>query len=136
MIMDMATAQTKEINIPLEGMESEHCAMIIDKALANARGVLSHKVEFNNKRAVITAEDALTVLPVVVKAIRDSGYDAGTIKKSYPVLNMSCASCASSAQSILQTQTGVISAAVNYGNGTALIEYIPTVTDPQQLKAA
>lgn len=132
----MAAADKNELIIPIEGMESDHCAMIIDKILANTKGILSHKVELNNRRAVISIEDALTVLPVLVKSIRESGYEVATVKKSYPVLNMTCASCASSAQSILQTQIGVINVAVNYGNGAALIEYIPTITDPQKLKLA
>ncbi|HRN55498.1 MAG TPA: heavy metal translocating P-type ATPase, partial [Agriterribacter sp.] len=59
-----------------------------------------------------------------------------TIKQSFPVLNMSCASCAASSETILQHQPGVISASVNYANGNALVEYIPTVTAPAQLKAA
>ena len=70
------------------------------------------------------------------KAIRDLGYGVDTIKQSFPVLNMSCASCAASAESILQNQPGVINVAVNYANGHALVEYIPTVTAPAQLKTA
>lgn len=132
----MATGATNELIIPIEGMESDHCALIVDKVLANTKRILTHKVELNNKRAVITIDDALSMLPVLVKSIRDSGYDVATVKKSYPVLNMSCASCASSAQTILQSQIGVIKAAVNYGNGAALIEFIPTITDPQKLKTA
>ncbi|OYZ43432.1 MAG: hypothetical protein B7Y19_09745, partial [Sphingobacteriales bacterium 24-40-4] len=120
----MATGATNELIIPIEGMESDHCALIVDKVLANTKRILTHKVELNNKRAVITIDDALSMLPVLVKSIRDSGYDVATVKKSYPVLNMSCASCASSAQTILQSQIGVIKAAVNYGNGAALIEFI------------
>jgi Cu2+-exporting ATPase len=49
---------------------------------------------------------------------------------------MTCASCASSTQSILENQPGVIKAAVNYANATALVEYIPTITGPEKLKAA
>lgn len=59
-----------------------------------------------------------------------------TVKKAYPVLNMTCASCAASSQSILENQPGVITAAVNYANGLAQIEYEPSVTDPSKLKAA
>ena len=70
------------------------------------------------------------------KAIRDLGYGVDTIKQSFPVLNMSCASCAASAESILQNQPGVVNVAVNYANGHALVEYIPTVTAPAQLKTA
>ena len=128
--------ENKDIYLPLMGMESEHCAMIIDKGLDKVAGITDHKVELNNKRALIHTQDAAEVLPRAVKEIRDLGYEVGSIKKSYPVLNMTCASCASSSQSILENQPGVIKAAVNFANGMAQIEYIPTVTDPQKLKAA
>lgn len=58
-----------------------------------------------------------------------------TLKKTFPVVGMSCASCASSAQTILEHQAGVIHAAVNYANATALVEYNEQ-TNPQTLKTA
>lgn len=58
------------------------------------------------------------------------------ITKTFPVLNMSCASCAASSQSTLQHQPGVLSASVNYANATARIKYIPSITSSTQLKAA
>lgn len=62
--------------------------------------------------------------------------DTVTVKKTLPVLNMSCASCAASSQEVLQMQPGVVSAGVNYANGNGTIEYIPAITDTQKLKAA
>ncbi|HEV7332436.1 MAG TPA: heavy metal translocating P-type ATPase [Flavisolibacter sp.] len=124
------------INIPLAGVESEHCALIVDKGLDKVEGVKSHKVELNNNRAVITTDDELETIPKAVKAIRDLGYDVDTVKKTFPVLNMSCASCASSSQSILENTPGVVNVAVNYANATAQVEYVPTITDPYKLKAA
>ncbi len=132
----MATENDNAIYIPLEGVESEHCAFIVDKALSKVQGITSHRVELNNHRAVIAAKDELEVVPKAVKAIRDLGYDVDTVKKNFPVFNMTCASCASSSQSILENQPGVVKVAVNYANATAQVEYIPTITDPQQLKAA
>ncbi len=132
----MATENNTSIYIPLEGVESEHCALIVDKGLSKVEGITSHKVELNNNRAVINTNGTLEVLPNAVKAIRDLGYDVDTVKKSFPVLNMSCASCASSSQSILENQPGVVNVAVNYANATAQVEYIPTITTPQKLKAA
>lgn len=123
-------------NLPLADVDSEHCALIVDKGLSRIEGIGAHKVELNNKRAVIDTNDAAEILPQAVKAIRDLGYGVDTIKQSFPVLNMSCASCAASAESILQNQPGVINVAVNYANGHALVEYIPTVTAPAQLKTA
>lgn len=51
-------------------------------------------------------------------------------------MNLSCASCASSSQNILNQQEGVVNASVNYANADAEIEYNPTVIKPEQLKAA
>lgn len=59
-----------------------------------------------------------------------------TVKKTFPVLNMTCASCAVSAQSILEHQPGVLKATVNYANTSATIEFNPTITDKQKLKTA
>lgn len=122
--------------LPLTGVESEHCALIVDKGLSKIAGIAAHKVELNNKRAVVDTDDAVEILPQAVKAIRDLGYGVHTVKQTFPVLNMSCASCAASSESILQNQPGVVSAAVNYASGNALVEYIPTVTGPAQLRSA
>lgn len=59
-----------------------------------------------------------------------------TIKKIYPVLNMSCASCAASSQDVLTMQPGVASASVNFATGKGTIEFDPGVTSPQSLKTA
>ncbi|ALJ01401.1 heavy metal translocating P-type ATPase [Rufibacter tibetensis] len=47
------------------------------------------------------------------------------IKNSFPIDGMSCAACAVSVESMLQAQPGVQSAAVNFANKTALVEYAP-----------
>jgi Cu2+-exporting ATPase len=126
----------KKIYLPLERVESEHCALIVDKGLSKVPGVKGHGVELNNNRAFITSDQVESTIGEAVTAIRDLGYDVTTVKKNFPVLNMSCASCASSSQSILQHQPGVVNVSVNYANTTASIEYIPTITDAGKLKAA
>lgn len=124
------------IYLPLLGMDSDHCAMIIDKGLGGVKSISSHKVELNNNRAAIETTDVATAVPAAVKQIRSLGYDVPTIKKSFPVLNMSCASCAAGSQDVLAMQPGVVSANVNYANGNGTIEFIPTITNPHKLKAA
>ncbi len=132
----MATENNRSVYLPLQGVESEHCALIVDKELGKVNGITSHRIELNNNRAVISTIDEVEVVPEAVKAIRELGYDVDTVKKFFPVLNMTCASCASSSQSILENQPGVVSVAVNYANATAQVEYIPTITDPSKLKTA
>ncbi len=126
----------KIITIPLAGVESEHCALIVDKGLSKVEGIKTHSVELNNRRALITAGNEMEVIRDAVQAIRDLGYDVDTVKKSFPVLNMSCASCASSSQSILENEPGVVNVAVNYANASANVEYVPTITSPHKLKTA
>jgi len=57
-----------------------------------------------------------------------------TIKKSFPVTGMSCASCASSVETTLKEEPGVVKAAVNYANGEASVEYDPKMADVHHFK--
>jgi P-type Cu2+ transporter len=57
-------------------------------------------------------------------------------KATYPVEGMTCASCASSIESILRTQEGVKDVSVNFAGKTVQVNYEPDVTQPSQLKAA
>jgi Cu2+-exporting ATPase len=59
-----------------------------------------------------------------------------TVKESYPVGGLSCASCAMSVENILKEQKGVVSASVNYANLLAYIEYDVTTVSPNELKSA
>ncbi|MEO8111703.1 MAG: heavy metal translocating P-type ATPase [Ginsengibacter sp.] len=124
------------INLPLAGVESEHCALIVDKGLSKIPGITSHKVELNNNRAVINTNGEMEVIPQAIKAIRGLGYNVETIKKTFPILNMSCASCAISSQTILENIPGVVNVSVNYANASALLEYVPTLTNPDEFKKA
>lgn len=128
-------ATNNEILIPLEGVESEHCALIVDNGIAKLRGVQSHRVELNNKRAVIQSNQQET-LSEAVKTIRDLGYDVTTVKKSFPVLQMTCASCAVSVESILKSQKGVVDASVNYANANVSVEFIPGIVQTESLRNA
>jgi P-type Cu2+ transporter len=130
----MAT-NNNEILIPLEGVDSEHCALIVDRGIAQLKGVSSHRVELNNKRAVIQFSNQETILEAV-KTIRDLGYGVTTVKKSFPVLQMTCASCAVSVESMLKAQQGVVDASVNYANEKVSIEFIPGVAQVQSLRKA
>jgi len=131
----MATTNNTEIILPLEGVESEHCALIVDKGLSKLPGLHAHKVELNNRRAVIQTNNA-EVVSEAVHLIKDLGYGVTTIKKTFPVLEMTCASCAVSVESILKSLRGVVAAVVNFATATVVVEYIPGVIEPIDLKKA
>lgn len=59
-----------------------------------------------------------------------------TVQQTFPVLEMTCASCANSAESIVKAQEGVVSATVNYATGNLSVEYLPAVTNANKLQKA
>ncbi len=59
-----------------------------------------------------------------------------TRKETYPVLHMSCASCASNVERTVRGQEGVKFAAVNFAAGKVSIEYNPEVIGAEKIRAA
>lgn len=131
----MATNKNEIIYLPLEDVESEHCALIVDKGLSQVKGVESHTVELNNRRAAITV-NIDGAISEAVKAVKDLGYGVTTVKGTYPVLGMTCASCAVSAESIVKSEPGVVNASVNFATGNLTVEYLPNMTDVSKLQNA
>ncbi|MBC7510860.1 MAG: copper-translocating P-type ATPase [Ferruginibacter sp.] len=131
----MAIENNEVIYLPLEDVESEHCALIVDNGLAQVNGVETHRVELNNQKAAITVKCKESLIEAV-QAIKSLGYGVTTVKQSFPVLNMTCASCAVSTESTAQSVLGVISANVNFATATLSVEYLPNMTNPSALQKA
>ena len=121
--------------LPVENMESEHCALIVDKALGTVSSVAVHRVELNNRSAVIESSTPVEAVRDVVKALRDNGYDVPTLRRTFPVTGMTCASCVSSVESMLLAQPGVLKASVNLATNTVQVEYVPGVIDERRMRA-
>lgn len=110
-------------------------------SIENIKGVNS--VIYNNRESTVYVtinkkheDDAAEILQNVVTSIRSSGSEVVTEKITQPVLNMTCAACASSTQNILTFVPGVITASVNYGNGKGNIEFLPGIVAPADMKAS
>lgn len=60
--------------------------------------------------------------------------DKPLTKASFPVEGMTCASCASSIESMLKASDGVEEANVNFAAKTVQVSYAPSVTSPEKLR--
>ena len=58
------------------------------------------------------------------------------IKETYPVLEMTCAACAISVESMLKSVRGVADAGVNFANHEAWVQYNPSVLSESDLQRA
>ncbi|RZF59318.1 heavy metal translocating P-type ATPase [Sphingobacterium corticibacterium] len=131
----MATDSKQTVVLPLEGVDSEHCAMIVDKGLAQVEGVESHRVELNNEQAKIVVND-ISAVEKAIKTIKDLGYGVTTMRQSFPVLHMTCAGCAVSSESTVKALSGVLNASVNFANSTLTVEYLPNMIDASAIQKA
>ncbi len=59
-----------------------------------------------------------------------------SIKQNFPVLEMTCASCAVSVESMIKAQEGVINASVNYASASVSVEYNPDLVQVTDLQKA
>lgn len=57
-----------------------------------------------------------------------------TIRKTFPVLEMTCAACAISVESMLKSAKGVSDAGVNFANQSAWVQYDPAIATPENLQ--
>lgn len=57
-----------------------------------------------------------------------------SVKSTFPVLGMSCASCAGSVESTIKHNEGVVEASVNFATGNLTVVYAPDVITPFKLQ--
>jgi Cu2+-exporting ATPase len=124
-----------QLNIPIINLASGDVDKI-QNFLANLENIESYSVDLDSKVIHLSAKKLAKASSKVYEFLKQNNYKIDSIEKSFPVLNMTCASCASSSQANLKRQLGVVNAEVNYGNGIGKIEFIPTLTSPEKLKGS
>ncbi len=124
------------LTIPIINLNSEKDVELINKLLSEIENLDEYAVNLDAKTINVSAKKLWKVSPKIYETLKQNNFKIDSVEKSYPVLNMTCASCASSSQANLNRQLGVVNAEVNYGNGMGKIEYIPTLVSPENLKNA
>ncbi len=125
------------IQIPLSGVSSVNDSRMLEKEIMTVEGVEDGKVDFNNQRLMIqSSRKQEQLLPDIVRKIRSLGYEVPEVKRSFPVLDMSCASCAVNVEESLKTHPGMLEAGVNFATATAEVQYIEGMTEATALQAA
>ena len=69
-----------------------------------------------------------------VNEVSNKSINGKYIRETFPVLEMTCAACAISVESMLKSAPGVKDAAVNFANQTAWVEYDQKQTKPVDLQ--
>lgn len=70
----ITSKNTKTISMKVLGMDSPHCAMIVEGALKKLLGIKNTDVDFPNQRAKVVFDSSLLNINDIFKVIIDAGY--------------------------------------------------------------
>ncbi|MBL7692070.1 MAG: copper-translocating P-type ATPase [Flavipsychrobacter sp.] len=106
----------------------------IQDMLLQLPDISSAYISNGGKKIAITTSDPAPALQAAVALLRKARFTIDATRANMPVLNMSCASCAVSTESMLKSVPGVLDVAVNYANVSAAIEYLPEIARPEDMR--
>lgn len=127
---------SKEITLGVSGMTCSACALNIEKVLKKKEGVDSVAVNLELGRAKVSFDPSLVSPQEIEEAIESIGYKVEKDKVTLNLQGMSCASCASNIEKILNKTDGVISASVNFPLEKAVVEFDSARVSVREIIAA
>jgi Cu+-exporting ATPase len=69
-----AGGNNQTISMKVLGMDSPHCAMVVEGAIKKLSGIKNTDVDFSNQRAKVVFDPSLSNVDEIFKVITDSGY--------------------------------------------------------------
>jgi Cu+-exporting ATPase len=134
---EKATASpSQRLDLPVRGMHCAGCAANIERGLRAVDGIEQANVNFASSLATVVFDPTVVKPDAFVSAIREIGYDVGTVSVEIPIEGIVCASCIQKIEQALLGLRGVIKAAVNLATGKARVEYLPAETNMGELRRA
>jgi len=127
----------KNITLPVTGMTCANCALNIQRRLKKVAGVKEANVNFATEQASVSFDLEQVQIKDLADKIHDAGYGIVTTTSEIPLTGMTCANCAMTIERTLNKKVpGVVKATVNFATERARVEYIPTLTNIDEIIAA
>ncbi len=128
--------ESREKTLPVLGMSCTNCAQAIERSLGKIEGVGSAHVNFGAEQVHVKYDPSKTSFNDIVARIRHAGYDVASRRVELPVTGMTCANCAANIQKALSRKAeGVLDASVNFASESVTVDYVPLVTDLEEIAA-
>ncbi|KAK2144001.1 hypothetical protein LSH36_793g00012 [Paralvinella palmiformis] len=116
-----------KLNIPIKGMSCASCAITIEKALTNQKGVKQANVNFAAQKAVVVYNAYLTNTEELYQCVKDVGYEVIHVTRKLTVEldieGMKTAQAASDIAYVLKSIEGVEHSEVSFFQAHAVITY-------------
>ena len=118
------TIKDRHITLPVKGMSCASCASRIEKKVGELDGVDQAGVNFGSESITVDFDPDRTSSESIIQTIEKIGFSVPTVKRTFPVEGMTCASCVSRVEKKLRNLDGVTDAQVNLANERATVEYL------------
>lgn len=111
----------------IDGMTCAFCAQTVEKAAQKLPGVKTANVNLATEKMNIQFDSSALTEADIQKAVADAGYTAisNTVKKTFNIEGMTCASCAQTIEKATQKLRGVNLSSVNLATEKLVVEYDP-----------
>jgi Cu+-exporting ATPase len=127
----------QKVTLPITGMTCVNCAMNIERTVKKLNGIKDTNVNFAAEQAVVAFDPKLLHLSDIVANIHGSGYTVAKVKVELPVTGMTCANCAMNIERALNRKVpGVINASVNFATERVYVEYVPSISNVDEIVSA
>ncbi len=116
--------------VPITGMSCANCAMNIERAVKKMEGVLDASVNFAAENASVTHDPKKVKTADIVQKIKSAGFGVPAARAEFGVTGMTCANCAVNIERTLRKKVpGVTEASVNFASERVSVEYIPSISN-------
>ena len=122
-------------SFPVAGMTCASCVSRVEKALARLPGVSSASVNLATETATLRSSPDLQA-HTVTTAVERAGYSVPQQTVTLEIGGMTCASCVSRVEKVLNKVEGVVAAQVNLATETAQVEFARGIVSVDALVAA
>ncbi len=126
--------EEKIVRLPVTGMTCANCAANIERNLRKTPGVKDVNVNFASEDASVTFDPEAVRIEDLIDRIENIGFGVAETRVELPVTGMTCANCAATIERTLNRKVpGVVKASVNFATERATVEYLPSMTDLDEI---
>lgn len=135
----------ERLDMSIGGMSCASCVARIEKTLQRLEGVIEASVNFATEKATILYDPESVGPETFKKAVEEIGYEVREIEEAGPlqgltvninVGGMTCASCVTKVEKVLNSTHGVMNVSVNFPLEQATVTYDPTQTGMEDFRKA